>query len=613
MSENTNNLNDNGVIPNFTPAPVFRNSVENKNLLEEKNSMYIGTGETQTVIFGGNGGIGGIKYSIPITKALTPPKEDKSVLKTDSNGENVLWGPLKVSEIKDDGTPVNVVSVESVRQALDLSPSQLNLLSQLVQIMTVSSQGVIFNGEVAANSITQLEETVTYTVENGEATITGLTPKGRKLFSNLENQGELPSAIGGYPVTSISSYAFENENSIVYMKIPSSITWIGVGVFYNCSNLTSIEVNSNNAVYHSSNNCVINTADKILVAGCKTSEIPDDGSVTSIGEGAFGYCTGLTSIVIPNTVTNIATSAFWGCSGLTSLTIPSSVTSLKEQTLFACSSLQDLTLPFIGAQAESSSSDGRQNLFGYIFGTTNYTGATAVTQSYLGTDASSSFNILYYIPSSLRNITITGGNEVAYGAFSKCSMVNSISLPDNITSIGPYAFHSCSSLTAFSLPTYITNIGEYAFASCSSLSSITIPSGVRQISNGLFGFCTNLQSVIFPAIIESIGTASFSFCSKLTSLDLPSSVSEIGGLAFAGTGLTSITIPRLTIKIDTGAFRIDTLTSAVFEETLGWEVSRDKDFTSPIELSSGELSNPTTAASYLAGGRYTLFYWRRNS
>lgn len=154
MSENTNNLNDNGVIPNFTPAPVFRNSVENKNLLSEKNSMYIGTGETQTVTFGEK------QYSIPTTKALTPPTEDKSVLKTGSDGENVLWGPLKVSEIEDDGrTPVNVVSVESIQQALDLFPSQLDLLRQLVQIMTVSSQGVIFNGEVVANSITQSEET----------------------------------------------------------------------------------------------------------------------------------------------------------------------------------------------------------------------------------------------------------------------------------------------------------------------------------------------------------------------------------------------------------------------------------------------------------------------
>ncbi len=69
-------------------------------------------------------------------------------------------------------------------------------------------------------------------------------------------------------------------------------------------------------MYHSKNNCIIKTETKELEVGCKTSIIPSDGSVTSIGEYAFSDCTGLTSITIPDSVTSIGNSAFWGCNEL---------------------------------------------------------------------------------------------------------------------------------------------------------------------------------------------------------------------------------------------------------------------------------------------------------
>ena len=67
--------------------------------------------------------------------------------------------------------------------------------------------------------------------------------------------------------------------------------------------------------------------------------------VTSIGEGAFSYCSGLTSVTIPNSVTSIGDGALGGCSGLTSLTIPTSVTSIGESAFFGCTGLTSLTIP----------------------------------------------------------------------------------------------------------------------------------------------------------------------------------------------------------------------------------------------------------------------------
>ena len=87
-----------------------------------------------------------------------------------------------------------------------------------------------------------------------------------------------------------------------------------------------------------------------MIAGCKSSVIPNDGSVTSIGDYAFYYCSGLTSIVIPDSVTYIGSDAFRGCSGLTSITIPDSVTSIGDYAFYNCNGLT--TINFQGTMAQ---------------------------------------------------------------------------------------------------------------------------------------------------------------------------------------------------------------------------------------------------------------------
>ena len=129
-------------------------------------------------------------------------------------------------------------------------------------------------------------------------------------------------------VTSIGDYAFEGCSSLTSVTIGNGVTSIGSSAFYKCSGIESLVVTIGNKKYHSANNCIIGTDTKTLVVGCKTSVIPSDGSVTSIGNYTFYKCSGLTSITIPDSVTSIGSSAFYNCSGLTSITIPDSITSI---------------------------------------------------------------------------------------------------------------------------------------------------------------------------------------------------------------------------------------------------------------------------------------------
>ena len=146
-------------------------------------------------------------------------------------------------------------------------------------------------------------------------------------------------------VTEIGDYAFYLCTSLTSVTIPEGVTSIGEGVFSLCDDLTSLTVAEGNPVYHSAGNCIIETASKTLVAGCKASVIPADGSLTSIGEYAFYGCSSLTSVTIPGSVTSIGEYAFYDCDSLTSVTIGDGVTSIGEGAFAYCYDMTSITIP----------------------------------------------------------------------------------------------------------------------------------------------------------------------------------------------------------------------------------------------------------------------------
>ena len=240
-----------------------------------------------------------------------------------------------------------------------------------------------------------------------------------------------------------------------------------------------------------------------------------DDAITSIAEKAFYECTSLTSITIPDSVTSIGGSAFNGCSSLTSVTIPDSVTSIGRDAFYRCHSL-----PI-------------ENNIRYA--DTYLVEVVDKTQS------------AYIIKEGTRFI--------GAAAFSDCTLLTSITIPDSVTEIINSTFSDCSSLTSITIPEGVTSIGDSAFYKCSSLKSITIPDSVTSIGESAFRDCSSLASITIPEGVTSIGSSTFRDCSSLTSITIPDGITEIGYLAFSDcSSLTNVTIPDSVTSISSGAF-----------------------------------------------------------
>ena len=144
-----------------------------------------------------------------------------------------------------------------------------------------------------------------------------------------------------------------------------------------------------------------------------------------------------------------------------------------------------------------------------------------------------SIGMAFYGCTNLTSITIPNSVIFIEGAFYGCTSLTNITIPDNVIYIGPFAFYGCTSLTNITIPNSVTEISENAFQDCSSLTSITIPDSVTDICMGAFSGCSSLTNITIPDSVTAIGEYAFSDCSSLTSLTIPGSVTKIGSEVFS--------------------------------------------------------------------------------
>ncbi|MBO7119606.1 MAG: leucine-rich repeat protein, partial [Bacteroidaceae bacterium] len=329
-------------------------------------------------------------------------------------------------------------------------------------------------------------------------------------------------------------------------------------------------------------------------------------SVTSIGEGAFWGCLELTSITIPNSVKVIKDSAIALCGSLSTINMGDGVITIGSWAFHDCGNLTSITLP------NNLTSIGYGAFGGCWFRKDGFINNSPLTSddnwgaNFYETETDDGLLIDGSTVVKCRNwattVTIPDNiTTIGDGAFSDCSNLTDVIIPGSVGRIGNDAFFNCSSLTSINIPEGVTSIDYQAFSGC-SLTSITIPESVEFIHGTALGGCMSLttiiveegnlfydsrdncnaiietesntlitgcQNTIIPNSVECIGEWAFGACPNLTSITIPESVTSIGDYAIFWTGLTSVTIPESVTSIGAHAFDSSgELTSIVLPESL---------------------------------------------
>ena len=350
------------------------------------------------------------------------------------------------------GTPTSITMSESVTKIEENAFSGCSGLTK-VNISDLNAWfNISFSGSSTSNPLYYAHHLYLNNTELTEITIPSSITK---INANvLAGASAITSVTIPDGVTSIESSAFSGCSGLTSITIPSSVTSIGSSTFLGCRGLTSITIPDNvTSIGHSAfSGC----------SGLTSINIPN--GVTSIESSAFRNCSGLTTITIPESIKSIRSQAFYNCSALISITIPDSVTSIESGAMSECSALATLTIPFVGGSSTSNT------YLGYIFGASSYSSNSS------------------YVPSSLKTVIVTGGASIASNAFSGCSGLTSINIPNSATSIGSYAFYNCSSLASITISNSVTSIGINAFQNCTAMRRIYIPSSVTTISASSYSY-----------------------------------------------------------------------------------------------------------------------------
>ena len=437
--------------------------------------------------------------------------------------------------------------------------------------------------------------------------------------SSFAGCGKLQSVKIGETVTVIRNAAFSDCVELMEVELPNGIQKIGNSAFYGCVALTSFTVPSNvfSIGEHAFSGCT----------GLRSVELPSKLDV--IGYRAFSDCTELESVDIPNGVTSVGESAFMGCTELYSAYLPKSIGSISGEMFSGCLSLHYVSIEAgikgIGAEAFSGCAK-----LTYV---TIPNSVTSIgTDAFLGCPierATIPASVVTALPkAALKNVTIKGDGtsvlaenafaaytklesvvfanvrEIGAGAFSGCTSLSSVIIPDSVKSIGRDAFLGCPIETATISPSMVSVIPkavlksvtiksdapsgmveENAFAESLELSSVTFEN-VKVIGAGAFMGCTALSAVKHGSIMRTFGANAFAGCTALTSFEIKDYIETVGERAFYGcTALRSLTINSSQTSIGTDAFLGCPIENAKLPTTAISYLS--KDTLKSVELNGG--------------------------
>ena len=405
------------------------------------------------------------------------------------------------------------------------------------------------------------ESYLTYTVTDGEATITGYTGSSTTVI--------IPAEIDGYPVVAIGNNAFLNNRSITAVIIENGVESINEKAFYRCTSLTSVRLGS-----------TVSYIGWYAFVECAIEEISLPYGLESLSNGVFARCKQLRSVTIPATLTYFDQTVFDSCTNLksvyisdmdawystgfyslnsnpmcngadlylngnlvTEVIVPEYITSIPDYLFDGCTSITRVVLheglTNIGGYAFYNCSNIEYNVYGntcYIATPENpyFLCAIAVSNNVSSIEIHEDTKyISNYVIRENKNLEVIYFNAVAMydrddGAFyarnsnsnsaalvigsavtgvpanlfQNSNAIASVEFEDNSVceSIGSYAFYGCSRMTSLELPESLVTIGASAFNSCSQVTSLTLPENLTSIGKSAFYGCRGLTEIYLKSI-----------------------------------------------------------------------------------------------------------------
>ena len=373
-----------------------------------------------------------------------------------------------------------------------------------------------------------------------------------------------------YTVTALAESAFEDCGNVTSLTLPQTIRSIGSYCFYNCNfislllpdslrrlgdhaflysrvgslhlpahfeeygnaafwarNLTAITVDEANPRYRSIGGWLYSKDSLMLcvVPDGKTGTAHVPSFVRHIGKMAFGFCSHITSVSLPEGLTTIGDFAFNCCSAVNNVVIPSTVFSIGICPFSYCPQLTNLTI---------ANGNTHYIMDGLLLYSSGYDTLVSCHKSGATVTLNLNVKVLGGFENNtwVRNIDIPAGvTDILDNCFNGCTF-STIALPLCMKSIGAHSFAENSHLTSVTMPQTLFAMGEGAFAWCEGLTTIVIPDSLRVVPKEAFNSCPRLASITWGNTVEEIGYAAF-WAMSAVHLDLPPTLKKLNDLAFA--------------------------------------------------------------------------------
>lgn len=333
-------------------------------------------------------------------------------------------------------------------------------------------------------------------------------------------------------ITSIGDYAFYCCSSLTGIKIPDSITTISRAAF-SCSGLKEIVLPEG-----------VTTIEERAFEGCNILEkIIFPKSLTSVGDRALSDTKWLTAqrnenplvvindilydganckgeVVIPDGIRTIQDAAFALCDSITAVTIPDSVITIGREAFYQCANLENISIP------KNVTEIGSDAFYHTAWLAKKQEENPLVIVNEIVIDGTRCSDELV-IPDGIKKIA-----PKAFYDGDDSTLVTKVTLPEGLISIGADAFSCCTSLKEINIPDTVTSIGSYAFFE-SGIEKITIPGSVEIIEYNVFRDCFSLTEAAIGNGVKEIEPSAFYGCTDLTEFVVPESVTRIGNMAFA--------------------------------------------------------------------------------